>query len=398
MLSLEFILSYSKSIQRLKTNKIMKDILIVFPDEHLPYSPSVLNLYERLNSYFKVTITTFKPDPLFSGQTISDKNVEYLDHDKWEPEKGVSLLSRLANEVRKSISHVEIKPDILLTSKAKILIDRIKHFDGIIIAVDFFALWCAQKATKCAHLFSLEILENDPYKKECRFDEILSLVIQSKERREFLFGQNCVKTFIVQNAPEYIEQKVNYRGRRNTDLVYCGSAVPGFGIFTCLEFLLDYPQYTITLQGALPPDVRASIFEYFGFLIESKRVILNETYLNPSELNDFLNQYYVGFVFYDAYRFKHLNTFNYKAAPSGKLFHYLNAGVPVVASNFSGLKVVEQYKAGITVNTLNSSSIKEAINTISENYEEFSSSAKAASLQFDFSRSISPYISYLKTL
>ena len=47
------------------------------------------------------------------------------------------------------------------------------------------------------------------------------------------------------------------------------------------------------------------------------------------------------------------------------------------------------------VNTLNSKSIKKAIETIESDYITFAKAAKMASHQFDFSRAIDAYVSFL---
>jgi len=375
-----------------------KNILVVFTDPHLCYSPSTLNLYDSLNDYFNVSIITFTPEENYSAQKLLNHKVEYLTYGNWLPEKGVPLITRLLNELKKTLFGIKInkEADPLLTGKANVLIERIKVFNGIIIAVDFFAMWCVQKAGKSAHLFSLEIIENDPYRTACDLRAIQSVAIQTLDRYEYLFGKREIKTYLIQNAPKFIKQEIDYSKRKNTNLIFCGSAMPEFGVFTCIEFLLDYPEYTLTVKGAIPPLVRSNILEKFDFLLKENRLILDETYLNPDCLNNFLSGYYIGFVFYDAFRFAKVNSFNYITAPSGKLFQYYNAGIPAIVSNIKGLNSVKELGTGIMINALNSSSIKNAITEIEANYLQFAMAAKKASIQFDFSRSVEPYISFLQ--
>ena len=118
--------------------------------------------------------------------------------------------------------------------------------------------------------------------------------------------------------------------------------------------------------------------------------------MSPKDLNNFLANYYIGFVFYDSCRFEYINTYNYETAPSGKLFQYFNAGVPVVTSNVKGLNAVKQYGAGIMIDNLNSKSIKEAVDKISANYVPFAEAAKKASAHFDFSGAAEVFIDFLK--
>ena len=39
----------------------------------------------------------------------------------------------------------------------------------------------------------------------------------------------------------------------------------------------------------------------------------------------------------------HMNTYNYKSAPYGKMFAYLAAGVPAIGNNLEGLNVIEDF-------------------------------------------------------
>ena len=375
-------------------NKV-HNILILFPDPHLSYSPSTLNLYDSLDKYFNVTIITFSPLESYSNQRVLNRNVEYLT---FINQTAIPLIYRLTTELKKTFFSTSRSLDPMLTEKAKVLIERIKKFTGTIIAVDFFSLWCVQQAGKSAHFFSLEIPENDSYRNACDHRRILSVVIQTNDRYEYLFGKEKIPTFIVQNAPVYIDHEINLEKRINSKLVFCGSAIPEFGIYSCLEFLIDHREFQLTVKGTIPTSVKNSIKENFEYLIIEKRLLLIEEYFNPKELNDFLKDFYIGFVFYDTYRFNYINTFNFKTAPSGKLFQYFNAGVPVVVNNILGLNAVEEFGAGIMINNLSTKSIKNAITDISSNYVQFAKAAKNASLHFDFSKSIEPYILFLKIL
>ena len=369
---------------------MLKEVLIIFPDPHLSYSPSTLNLYDSLSEYFKVTIITSIPDKSYSDQRILVKNVKYLNSDN-----GIPLIDRLATEVKKTFAsntgYVR-----LLTPKAKELIKGIKEFQGIIIAVDFFALWCAQEAGKKVHFVSLEIPQHDAYRSACDLTNIHSVIIQTIDRYKYLFGQMHMKTFIVQNAPKYIDRKIDFNKRSTTKLICLGSALPAFGIFNCIEFIMDYSEYTLVIKGAIPPSVRHSIKQHYQFLLDENRLILNDSYLEPNQLNSFLSECHIGFVFYDACRFDGINTFNFHTAPSGKLFQYYNAGVPVVTSNISGLNSVKEFGAGIMISSLNARSIKNAITQIDNNYYEFAENAKKAAAYFDFSKSIEPFVTFLK--
>ena len=136
----------------------------------------------------------------------------------------------------------------------------------------------------------------------------------------------------------------------------------------------------------------------FAELFDQNRLILNEEYFSLSELNLYLNKFRIGFVFYDYTRFEYINTFNYKTAPSGKLFQYYNAGLPVVSNKISGLNSIQEFKTGIMINSMNSVDIKDAIDQIELDYENYAIRSKTLSAHFDFRKNIMPFITYLKTM
>lgn len=371
-------------------------VLIIYPDKYLAYSPTTLNLYDQLSNSFDVSIITFLPDAMYSDHRFNNKKIEYI-YIK-ENATGINLIKRLGKEVKKTINS-RLKPaSDLLTRKATLLISRIKDFKGAIIAVDFFALWCVQQAGKQAHLLSLEIYEHDKYRDACNFTLIKSVIIQSQERYTYLFKDIKLTAFFIQNAPAYIELDLNKSkpAEFRNSVVLCGSAVPEFGVYSCIEFIQDYPEYMLTIKGAIPPKVRKKIEDNFRFLIDSKHLVLDDEYISPNELNQYLSKFFIGFVFYDFLRFDFINSFNYKTAPSGKLFQYFNAGVPVICNQIDGLSSVQEFTAGLMINSLGSSSIKHAIDEINLNYDSYVNGAKKASLHFDFKNAVVPFENYLR--
>lgn len=85
------------------------------------------------------------------------------------------------------------------------------------------------------------------------------------------------------------------------------------------------------------------------------------------------------------YRFTGLN--NYYASPN-KLYEYINAGLPVVSSNFPALKdIVDEYKIGETFDPENPGSIAQTINSILSDIkklERFKINAKKAAGIFNW--------------
>ncbi len=376
----------------------MKKVLIIFSDIHLPYSPTVLNLFYELKKHCEVTLFCPEPEDWFSVQKVEDPGIVYFKPEvSLAPNPG--LFARVINKITNRFSPPPTSESLLLqslsTPKTEKLIEVIEEFDGEIIAVDFLSLWCTQQAGKKAHFLSLEINENDRYRDACDLSLIKSVLIQSIERFKKLFKDLEPNYFIVQNAPHYINFLPNYKIRKQTDLIFCGSATLEFGIVTCLEFLKDYPEYRLTINGAMPKASLTVINSFFKDLIYEKRLIINDKYLDPTSLTHYVSQFRIGLAFYDFYRFEHIRSFNYFTAPSGKVFQYLNSGVPVIGNNLPGFHFIHQKKTGALISHLSSLAIKSAIDTIESEYDEIAKNAKDASFDFDFSKNVSQFIDFL---
>lgn len=359
-----------------------KKILIVFTDSHLPYSPTVLNIFNGLrNKGHSVKLITLNPPAYYAKDKIEDRGIIYIK------EKS-SLLGRVWKKISvklsKKLSASRIRKE-LLTSKAAVFIKEIKKYKvDNIIAIDFFSLWCVQQAQMRSFLVSLEIYEDDLYYQNCDLTQIDTVIIQSKERYDYLFPDKLkIPFFIYPNSPVYIPVDTDKIIRDENHLIFCGSAVPDFGIISILDFLSDYPEYKLTIKGPMPEGVKQSIKKFYSKLIEEQRLNINEEYMDATTLTKYVAQFRIGFVFYDFYRYDHLRRFNYYTAPSGKLFQYLNSGVPVIANKIDGFQFIEDNKAGKLIPYLSSAQIKSAITYINNNYNDTVSNAKALSKQYD---------------
>jgi hypothetical protein len=360
-----------------------KKVLIVFPDIHLPYSPSTLNLFYALKKRgVAVTLLAPEPEEHFSLQRVNDENIKYIDCRSFYP----GLIKRVAGKVvNKLVSKDNLRKRELKTPKASAFINAIMMEDAdTIIAVDFFSLWCVQQTGRRASLLSLEILESDAYYCSCDFKLIDSVFIQSEVRYNYLFKEGIKPSFaILPNSPAYIDLDLKIRDRDPYNLIYCGSAVIDFGIFSCLDFLIDYPGYKLTLKGAVPAATREGIEKFYSGLIEEGRLIINEEYMDSITLTSYVANFRIGFVFYDFYRVPKLRRFNYYTAPSGKLFQYFNSGVPVIGNCLEAFDIVEEFHSGKLVSSLGSLQLKKAIDVVEADYQRYAENAKKLSLDFD---------------
>ncbi len=373
-----------------------KDFLIIFSDVYLAYSPSTLNLFYALKKHHHVELVAARQLASFSDNKVPDDDIKYID---FTVKRGLFDIIRvvfykISDRFINSSENTKQKRN-LYSNQTRAIIAYLKKTKKEIIAIDFMVLWCAQQAGKKAHILSLEIYQNDGFFKNVELRSIKSLIIQSQERLNYLFPKEKPKYFIVQNSSDTINFVPAYEQRKKTNLLYCGSSVLGFGIITCLDFIKDYKEYTLTVKGAFPKETADVVNEFYADLVAEKRLIIDTDYLSETDLTYYVSKFRIGFAFYDFYRFSQLRTFNYFTAPSGKVFRYLNSGVPVVANILPGFQFIDENRCGKLIGYLSSLQIKSAIDSIEQDYLLFAENAKSISYQYDFSTMIQPFLAYV---
>ena len=241
---------------------------------------------------------------------------------------------------------------------------------------------------------SLELCVDEKYLPLVALKYIRSVIIQSKERYEYLFKDKKLPAFFVQNSPNYapLHLKQNHDG-----LVYGGSAYDELGFYHCLDFLTKYPDEKLTIQGAINKHDLSRVENEYRSLLDEQRLIINKKYLENEEVVPFLSNYEIGFCFYnfEVPVIKN-NYFNYATAPSGKLFKYLAAGVPAIGSNIIGFKFINEFKCGILIDDLLPETIKKAVDTIRSNYQFYMNNAIVAAKHYSFDKAIKPYLELIE--
>lgn len=373
----------------------MKKILIVFTDIHLAYSPSTLNLFQVLKEKgFEVTLLSAEPQQWFSTNKVEEPGVVYV---KYKPDNKLSKVSRifLRNyyKIKSKVTKKQINWDLSTHRKSNAFVKKISEnkYDDI-IAVDFLALWCVEQTGQKAHFLSLEIVDTDIYKPNTSRDNIKSVLIQSQERYDYLFGGSGLKYSIFPNSPFHKDLTITAESRNPFQLVYCGSATFEFGFISCLDFLCDYKEYSLTVIGAVPEHVKEVVDLFYKHLLADGRLILDKTYYTADQLPEVVSKFRIGLVFYDFYRFKNMRAANYYMVPSGKLYQYFNAGVPAIGNQLSGFSVVNEYNAGSLIPHISSIQIKLAIDKIESDYTSHAKNAKKISKDFDARQALHRFI------
>ncbi len=371
----------------------MKKITILFSGAHLSYSPTVIGLYDLLSEHFDVTIVAKSPAS-FDRQPLADRNVVYIN----------LPVSRVGQELKKKTFQITsiFDKDAKLFAEIKAPYDAFYEFKflkkylaaerpDMIIAVDFKNLFFAQILDKRADFVSLEIIPNDPFYNSCNFENINSVVIQTEMRYEYLFGDKTFKTFYIQNAPIYSPA---ISGQERRDLVYCGTAWNPFGFYHCLEFIKQFSEFSLHVRGALLPTDRKRVLREYGELLCSGRLVIDDDYLDEKEVVDYLRNFRIGFSFYN-FGVDWIDNFNYYSAPSGKMFKYFAAGVPVVALDTIGAKPITEFDCGVLIKDLKPESIKCSIDKIESDFDRYSENCLKAAEHYSFDKTAKPFVDYL---
>lgn len=366
-----------------------KRLLIIFPDEWLSHSPTLLNLVTCLSSDFDIKLVTFD-DGFFKNDLLCDDRFEYI-------KVNTHLARFFLRRIR--IFYDLVKAIALLiwlqNYRKKVKIDQV-------IAIDSLGLWTAQKIFTRSHFLSLEI-KKDLFFKLSKRDQIASLAIQTEERSIFLFKRPLPNTFLIPNSPVIDRNNSGDFPTRpfNGKIVFFGNINPNHGLYTCLDTIQKYQRkfkdkgISLTIKGIITkPSIRNRILSRYQQLFDERLLFLDETYEPQDKITEYLSNFSIGICFYD-FNLISKNNFNYLSCPSGKLFNYFAARVPVIGTDILGLKPVDDYSAGVLLTSLSVESIHQAIEDISRNFVKYRKNTLLAAKAYDFKQAVVPYKNFL---
>ncbi|NQY09000.1 MAG: hypothetical protein HRT71_05715 [Flavobacteriales bacterium] len=349
----------------------MKKALIVFSDEWLQYSPTILNAIKCLEPTHKVTVLSCT-NHVFPKET-SIPNVHRIHTGK--------LLSWI---LRKLKSTKKFK--FWRMSKA---IEKLKTQEGsfdLVIGTDSMGYLLAKRAFVNPVFLSLEI-KLDEHLIESKRLGIDHLIIQSEPRKDFLVGElSNVNVHYIQNAPIINSdlKKTAIDDSTTKKLIYLGNIDKGLHLDECIKCLYQLDEsYTLTLKGIRIEHYYRYLKLEYADLIKANRLLIDYDYLDQNEIIYFLRSYYIGFAFYD-FSGGRANDFNYLSSPSGKIFNYFAAGIPVIAHDIIGMKPVTDFNCGKLLKPPTPESLAKAICDVEANYKEISSNCEEAAKQLDF--------------
>lgn len=352
--------------------------MILFPDDWAPISPTLTRLVDHIKP--EATIRVFAIDTGRHPFASMDRSIyEPVGFPRWMVRARLHLLAKpfaLAITARKASRQCES-----------------------IIAFDFQGALTAILLLRKFHFVSLELTHS----KLTRFilaKLALSITIQSKDRLDFMIGCKAepnIPVYFVQNAPSknVITTKPSFKPLNESPrFVYMGNIIKSHGISEMIALLKAWKTSTLTLQGPMPePSIRL-LQESAGDELASGRLIYSDAFIEDSDVIPFLSEFDIGLCFYSLSG-RQSRDFNYISSPSGKMFNYFAAGLPVLSSNHPGLNPVSDFNAGIQAKSLDVDTLIRDAKKILDNYQMFSAGALSAANANDFSNAVGPLLKQL---
>jgi hypothetical protein len=344
--------------------------LIVFPDSWLAYSPSCINFAKMLEKNEHEYLILCPDDSNFDNSNllnIKKKNV-FLNQIVLKI-LNIKGLWRLKKYYKIYCFYKQIKA---MLKKDK--------FDGF-VGIDEIGYIAAYLLNKKTIYYSLEVSRSLLNRFIFNHIKPSLLIIQSKERKDYLRHNGI--TIYIQNSPMLKKQAVQKEYGKK--LIYFGNLLPSYGLDKLFDSLY-YVNETLYVKYLKKKDVeyRDYLFDRYKDLIDKKRIIFDDSYIEQDSVIDYICDFDIGFCFYDKESIE--NNFNFASSPSGKMFNYFATGIPIIANDTIGFNPVKQFNAGILLKDVEKNSIVNAIEEIRGNYEFFRGNSIKAGIEFDYER------------
>lgn len=341
----------------------MKRFLIVFPCDTLAYSPTVLNMAEMLSEHGSVDIVTFWDKRGEAAAKSLPCRFLYI--------RIPSLMRRILQRCFRA--YCRLKAFLLFR-----MLRKHKEEYDLIFAVDSLGYYVTRRVYGKERVIyvSLEIYD-DIWLALTKKIGVDMLLIQSRERKEFLFGEAPIPYRILPNSSRHFLASP-VRERRGFRLVYMGAIYPLHGVELCIEALHVLPErFSLTLKGVVSARYKNVLNQKYGALMKMGRLSIDDAYVPQDSVVDYLCRFDAGLCLYDV-EGKLSGNFNYISCPSGKMFSYFAAGLPVIGQDILGLHDVLEYDAGILVDRTSPQAIANAVMGVFEEYGRFSNGSSRA--------------------
>lgn len=211
---------------------------------------------------------------------------------------------------------------------------------------------CRRRGKILGNLLSIiiEIYENYCIRKA---DYVVTATPHIEKRcKKLTTSVSCIANFPIIRNKKIDERPFDERERV---ACYTGGISETNGIFNIIDAMRQV-NGSLYLAGVLPKEIKNRLMK-----CDSWGKVCELGYINRDEIQKILQKSMVGLVVY-------LRAGNTVEALPNKLFEYMEAGLPVIASDFPlWKKIVEENQCGICVNPDKPDEIADAINRIFEN-------------------------------
>lgn len=370
-----------------------RHVLIIFPYPWAAYSTPLLNLVEVLRAESKVTVLVADNGEFPNG--ILDEAIF-----RRIAETPQVLATRLLNRFK--MPHTQFQP-AEIGRILSFLAALSEYRPDVVIAVDSLGLLIASHAYRSIAYLSLEIFRDeslslaDPSVIQCA-------ITQMPERHRYLFPDANHKVYLIENS---MISKGRFAKSPSRKLIYFGHLASTHGLYFFIQVLehLD-AQYTLTIQGNIPPEARKWIAAHAAAHLASGRLILDDRYVSQDAVVDHLKNFGIGLCFYDFQSYAWLTAvesydferkvFNpeiyAKLHTTSKIFSYLAAGVPVIGNDIPAMRPVRDYGAGVLLDSPTPAAIADAARTIQSDYDRYVEGCFRASEALDYARMAQPFV------
>jgi len=373
-----------------------KKILIIFPDHWFSYSPTAVNIFNLLSEEFEVWVVALERE--INGQPacvrFADNRIHYVRFPRI-PRLLWRILRKIEATYNRSLGKSFKKIDIDKVFQVIVLfLECRKIKTDEVIAVDTVGFYVGQLIFKKIHFVSLEITTDDIFYQKLieNVSKIKTLIIQNQERLRLLSLplKNEQKVFFIQNAPIYNKgaDSPSFNGK----MIYFGSGNLAMGTRYLFEYFTQYKRFSLTFKGLF--DLKL-LNVNFPNIKAHDNIDFDDSYTSAKDIQKYLNNYSIGFCFYDFNYIAESSRQNMLHGPSGKIFNYLAAGLPVIALDIPGFKIINDYAAGVLLKEPTPENIDKAIEQIRSSYNNYSANAKKAAKDYCFKKDFLPFLEYV---
>ncbi len=346
----------------------MRRFLIVFPCDTLAYSPTTLNIAEMLADVGDV-------DMIALWDARNRSAAENL--------KCRFFYVRIPSLMRRILQRF---PRFYGWLKALLLLLKLRQHKGrydLIFAVDSLGYYVTRRIySENVVYVSLEIYD-DVWLALTKKTGVKMLLIQSELRKRFLFGDASIPFKILPNSNRRLPPP-EPRVQEGFHLIYMGAIYPVHGVEFCIDALSILPgPFTLTLKGVLSERYRNVLTKKYGALLASGRLKIDSSYTPQEEVAEYLRAFDAGLCFYDI-EGKLRGDFNYISSPSGKMYSYFAAGIPMLGQDVPGLQEVLHYGAGVLIKNLSPDGMAEGLKELFDDYAQFAKGAMRAGMALCF--------------